>query len=163
VVRDRIPKAFGLNAIRDIQVLCPMNRGGLGARSLNIELQKALNAPGEERIERFGWTFGPGDNDDPQEPGLGISGSGDSLGDAALHDVGAQPALHGCDAREAAGGVGRSTESVSYRGSQPRLAPPLGQTARAPYRYSEPPIADYTANALSTYAGFSVMRCVLAG
>ena len=61
VVRDRIPKAFGLNAIRDIQVLCPMNRGGLGARSLNIELQKALNAPGEERIERFGWTFCPGD------------------------------------------------------------------------------------------------------
>ena len=41
-VRDRIPKAFGLDAIRDVQVLCPMNRGGLGARSLNIELQKAL-------------------------------------------------------------------------------------------------------------------------
>jgi exodeoxyribonuclease V alpha subunit len=61
VVRDRIPKAFGLNAIRDIQVLCPMNRGGLGARSLNIELQKALNPPGEARIERFGWTFCPGD------------------------------------------------------------------------------------------------------
>ena len=57
VVRDRIPKAFGLNAIRDIQVLCPMNRGGLGARSLNIELQKALNAPGEARVERFGWPF----------------------------------------------------------------------------------------------------------
>ena len=61
VVRDRIPKAFGLNAIRDIQVLCPMNRGGLGARSLNIELQKALNPPGEARVERFGWTFCPGD------------------------------------------------------------------------------------------------------
>jgi exodeoxyribonuclease V alpha subunit len=38
-----------------------MNRGGLGARSLNIELQKALNAPGETRIERFGWIFSPGD------------------------------------------------------------------------------------------------------
>ena len=61
VVRDRIPKAFGLDAIRDVQVLCPMNRGGLGARSLNIELQKALNPPGEARIERFGWTFCPGD------------------------------------------------------------------------------------------------------
>ena len=47
VVRDRIPKAFGLDPIRDVQVLCPMNRGGLGARSLNIELQKALNPPGE--------------------------------------------------------------------------------------------------------------------
>jgi exodeoxyribonuclease V alpha subunit len=61
VVRDRIPKAFGLDPIRDIQVLCPMNRGGLGARSLNIELQKALNPPGENRVERFGWTFCPGD------------------------------------------------------------------------------------------------------
>jgi exodeoxyribonuclease V alpha subunit len=61
VVRDRIPKAFGLKPIRDVQVLCPMNRGGLGARSLNIELQKALNPPGETRVERLGWTYGPGD------------------------------------------------------------------------------------------------------
>ena len=61
VVQERIPKRFGLNPIRDIQVLCPMNRGGLGARSLNIELQKALNPPGDIRIERFGWTFCPGD------------------------------------------------------------------------------------------------------
>ncbi len=42
LVRDRIPKAFGLGAIRDVQVLCPMNRGGLGARSLNIELQVSV-------------------------------------------------------------------------------------------------------------------------
>jgi exodeoxyribonuclease V alpha subunit len=61
LVRDRIPKAFGMDPISDIQVLCPMNRGGLGARSLNIELQKALNPPGESRVERFGWTFCPGD------------------------------------------------------------------------------------------------------
>ena len=47
--------------IRDVQVLCPMNRGGLGARSLNLELQQLLNPPGEARVERFGWTFGPGD------------------------------------------------------------------------------------------------------
>src|ERR1700744_1098289 len=61
VVRERIPKRFGFDPIRDIQVLCPMNRGGLGARSLNIELQRALNPPGDIRIERFGWTFGVGD------------------------------------------------------------------------------------------------------
>jgi ATP-dependent exoDNAse (exonuclease V) alpha subunit len=36
---------LGLDPIRDIQVLCPMNRGGVGARSLNIELQAALNRP----------------------------------------------------------------------------------------------------------------------
>jgi len=61
LVQERIPKRFGFDPIRDIQVLCPMNRGGLGARSLNIELQKALNLPGEIRIERFGWTFCAGD------------------------------------------------------------------------------------------------------
>jgi exodeoxyribonuclease V alpha subunit len=61
VVRERIPRRFGLDPVRDVQVLCPMNRGGLGARSLNIELQRALNPPGEVRVERFGWTFCPGD------------------------------------------------------------------------------------------------------
>lgn len=33
----------------------------LGARALNAALQAALNPPGELRVERFGWTFGPGD------------------------------------------------------------------------------------------------------
>ena len=61
VVGERIPGRFGLDPVRDIQVLCPMNRGGLGARSLNIALQAALNPPGELRVERFGWTFCPGD------------------------------------------------------------------------------------------------------
>jgi exodeoxyribonuclease V alpha subunit len=61
LVKTRIPKRFGLDPIRDIQVLCPMNRGGIGARSLNIELQAALNPAGERKVERFGWTFAPGD------------------------------------------------------------------------------------------------------
>ena len=61
LVKTRIPKRFGLNPIRDIQVLCPMNRGGVGARSLNIELQAALNPAGERKVERFGWIFTPGD------------------------------------------------------------------------------------------------------
>jgi exodeoxyribonuclease V alpha subunit len=38
-----------------------MNRGGVGARSLNVELQTALNPAGERKVERFGWTFAPGD------------------------------------------------------------------------------------------------------
>ena len=46
LVETRIPRRFGLDPIRDIQVLCPMNRGGVGARSLNIELQAALNPAG---------------------------------------------------------------------------------------------------------------------
>ena len=61
LVKTRIPQRFGLDPIRDIQVLCPMNRGGVGARSLNIELQVALNPAGERKVERFGWTFAPGD------------------------------------------------------------------------------------------------------
>jgi len=61
LAKTRIPKRFGLDPIRDIQVLCPMNRGGVGARSLNIELQAVLNPAGDRRVERFGWTFAPGD------------------------------------------------------------------------------------------------------
>ena len=38
-----------------------MNRGGLGARALNLELQKVLNPPDESAVQRFGWTFGVGD------------------------------------------------------------------------------------------------------
>ncbi|WP_448205705.1 SF1B family DNA helicase RecD2 [Azospirillum sp. sgz302134] len=61
IVRERIPRRFGFDPVRDVQILCPMNRGGMGARSLNIELQRVLNPPGELRVERFGWTFGVGD------------------------------------------------------------------------------------------------------
>jgi len=61
VVSSRVPARFGLDPVRDVQVLCPMNRGSLGARTLNIELQRVLNPPGPERVERFGWTFCPGD------------------------------------------------------------------------------------------------------
>ena len=61
LVKTHIPRRFGLDPIRDIQVLCPMNRGGIGARSLNVELQDALNPAGERKVQRFGWTFAPGD------------------------------------------------------------------------------------------------------
>ena len=61
LAKTRIPNRSGLNPIRDIPVLCPMNCGGAGARSLNIELQAALNPAGERKVERFGWTFAPGD------------------------------------------------------------------------------------------------------
>jgi exodeoxyribonuclease V alpha subunit len=61
LVKTRIPQRFGFDPIRDIQVLCPMNRGGAGARSLNIELQAALNPAGDRKVGRFGWTFAPGD------------------------------------------------------------------------------------------------------
>jgi exodeoxyribonuclease V alpha subunit len=62
VVADRIPARFGLDPIRDVQVLCPMNRGAAGARALNLALQGALNAGGSgTAVERFGFTYRVGD------------------------------------------------------------------------------------------------------
>ncbi|WP_281805886.1 SF1B family DNA helicase RecD2 [Methylocystis echinoides] len=61
IVRDRIPRRFGLDPVADVQVLCPMQRGVLGARSLNADLQKALNPNMAEKVERFGSSFAPGD------------------------------------------------------------------------------------------------------
>lgn len=60
-VTQRIPKRFGFDSVRDVQVLTPMNRGALGARSLNVELQGLLNPNGTPRVERFGSTYAPGD------------------------------------------------------------------------------------------------------
>jgi exodeoxyribonuclease V alpha subunit len=62
LVRERIPTRFGLDPLRDVQVLTPMNRSELGARTLNVRLQEALNpAAGGGQVERFGWTFRVGD------------------------------------------------------------------------------------------------------
>jgi len=53
LVKERIPRRFGLNCINDIQVLTPMHKGTVGAGNLNVEIQKALN-PGEEGVLRGG-------------------------------------------------------------------------------------------------------------
>ena len=39
LVTARIPERFGVDPVADIQVLCPTNRGELGARHLNQTLQ----------------------------------------------------------------------------------------------------------------------------
>ena len=56
LVKQRIPKRFGLDSVNDIQVLAPMHRGTAGAGNLNTELQKALN-PGDEGVLRGGRLF----------------------------------------------------------------------------------------------------------
>lgn len=63
VVKTRIPGKFGLDPIRDVQVLCPMNRGSLGIRELNVRLQNELNPvrTDEPVVEKFGWQFRPRD------------------------------------------------------------------------------------------------------
>jgi exodeoxyribonuclease V alpha subunit len=112
VVGERIPRRYGLDPIRDVQVLCPMNRGGLGARSLNLALQGALNPPGELRVERFGWTFGPGDkvmqvaNDHPREVYNG------DLGIVARIDPEAGELVVDFEGREVAYGFGELDELV---------------------------------------------------
>jgi exodeoxyribonuclease V alpha subunit len=59
VSRD-ILQRFGFDPIADIQVLTPMQRGHLGARNLNQELQQLLNPRGEA-TQRFGITYRVGD------------------------------------------------------------------------------------------------------
>jgi len=59
MVKTRIPGKFRLDPLRDVQVLCPMNRGSLGIRELNVRLQEELNPAraGEPVAEKFGWKF----------------------------------------------------------------------------------------------------------
>jgi len=62
MVRERIPARFGLDPLRDVQVLTPMNRSELGSQALNLRLQDVLNpAGGGPQVQRFGWTFRIGD------------------------------------------------------------------------------------------------------
>ena len=51
LVATRMPSKFGLDPLRDIQVLTPMHRGEVGVTRLNETLQQALN-PGGEPVAR---------------------------------------------------------------------------------------------------------------
>ena len=61
LVTRRIPERFGVDPVADIQVLCPTNRGELGARHLNQMLQAALNPNLADRLEHHGVSFAHGD------------------------------------------------------------------------------------------------------
>jgi exodeoxyribonuclease V alpha subunit len=62
LLRERIPDRFGLDPLRDIQVLTPMKHSQLGALNLNARLQQVLNpSPPGPTVQRFGWTFHSGD------------------------------------------------------------------------------------------------------
>ncbi|NYI08320.1 SF1B family DNA helicase RecD2 [Allostreptomyces psammosilenae] len=52
VVARRIPRRFGLDPRRDVQVLAPMHRGPAGAGALNAALQEAVTPPGPNVPER---------------------------------------------------------------------------------------------------------------
>ncbi len=52
IVARRIPAKFGLDPVRDVQVLTPMHRGPAGAGNLNALLQEALTPSQEGTPER---------------------------------------------------------------------------------------------------------------
>ncbi len=56
----RIPRKFGLDPLRDVQVLSPMRRNVLGTDNLNTALQQALNPTGDSLV-RGGTVFRVGD------------------------------------------------------------------------------------------------------
>ena len=63
LVSHRLPKSYGLDPVRDIQVLCPTKRGPVGTVALNQRLQELLNPPAPEKpqLELGGQLFRLGD------------------------------------------------------------------------------------------------------
>ena len=63
LVTDRIPSGYGLDSVRDIQVLCPSRKGEVGTENINALLQAKLNPPSYEKneIKYKGYTLREGD------------------------------------------------------------------------------------------------------
>lgn len=61
--KNRLPKAYGYDPVRDIEVLCPTKKGDCGSANLNRLLQEAVNPPakGKEEIKSMTRTFREGD------------------------------------------------------------------------------------------------------
>lgn len=59
----RLPETYGLDPLRDIQVLSPTKKGPAGVVNLNMELQKALNPQDGKKAEKVsrGYTLREGD------------------------------------------------------------------------------------------------------
>jgi exodeoxyribonuclease V alpha subunit len=57
---ERVPKKFGFDPMRDVQVLTPMHKGLCGSENLNRELQSTLNPTGPN-VQRLGRTYRVGD------------------------------------------------------------------------------------------------------
>ncbi len=61
MICDRIPRRFGLDPVRDVQLLCPMNRGTVGTQAMNELLQEKLNPEKKFVFRSLGRTFKTGD------------------------------------------------------------------------------------------------------
>jgi exodeoxyribonuclease V alpha subunit len=60
LVAEEIPRRFGLDPLRDLQVITPMHRGAVGIQTLNLELQERLN-PASPRWSWGGRVYRHGD------------------------------------------------------------------------------------------------------
>lgn len=61
MVVERIPARFGLDPVRDVQILTPMNRGSCGTISLNARLQEQLNGGDRPQFKLGERVFRTGD------------------------------------------------------------------------------------------------------
>ena len=63
LVTTRLPRSYGFDPIRDIQVLCPTKMGPCGTQALNSLLQDLLNppAPGKPQLQSASRVFRVGD------------------------------------------------------------------------------------------------------
>ena len=94
LVCTRLPRRYGFDPIRDIQVLCPTKIGPVGTVELNKQLQQRLNPPrpGLAQIETAGRVFRVGDKvmqvrnnyDIPFERDGGETGVGAYNGDVGI-------------------------------------------------------------------------------
>lgn len=51
LVSARLPRSYGFDPVRDIQVLCPTKLGPVGTAALNPRLQQLLNPPAKDKAE----------------------------------------------------------------------------------------------------------------
>ena len=113
IVKDRIPARFRPRP--DPRHPGPVpdepRRPG-GARSLNLELQRVLNPPGDDAIQRFGWTFGAGDKVMQVENDYDKEVYNGDLGFVRAVDAEAGEVLVEFDGREIAYGFGELDELV---------------------------------------------------
>ena len=63
LTQTRLPRAYNLNPVDDIQILCPSRKGTLGTVELNRLLQEKLNphAPGKSEYKGYLYIFREGD------------------------------------------------------------------------------------------------------
>lgn len=54
IVKNRLPTRFGIDPMRDVQVISPMYRGEAGVAMLNTKIQQAINPPGRPAERMLG-------------------------------------------------------------------------------------------------------------